>query len=202
MRVIGYVYRIFKDLIHFDSAVDLSNKPVASEETDSTSEEEDCQTHNWSVPEVDNKRSSSIAKLEFWGTEVSGIDKEVNSSEPGCQIASPPPSVVFSSEVEVTEKNSSLRARDDKDNCYQEQEAKHVVDLMGPNWVQNKEQLDEDATEREDTTHDNARNWFSVEDLLWNLSLDRVSANRMLNGSLFVAIESSEEGKRNGNTKP
>lgn len=73
---------------------------------------------------------------------------------------------------------------------------------MGPNWVQNKEQLDEDATEREDTTHDNARNWFSVEDLLWNLSLDRVSANRMLNGSLFVAIESSEEGKRNGNTKP
>lgn len=42
---------------------------------------------------------------------------------------SPPPSVVFSSEVEVTEKNSRLRARDDKDNCYQEQEAKHVVDL-------------------------------------------------------------------------
>jgi len=64
---------------------------------------------------------------------VSGVDKEVNSSEPGCQIASPPPSVVFSSEVEIAKKNGRLRARDDKDNGYQEQKSKHVVDLMRPN---------------------------------------------------------------------
>jgi len=94
-------YFLRSGLINFDSAVDLSNEPVASEETDCSREEEDCQTHNWSVAEVDNKRSSSVAKLKFWGAEVSGIDKEVNSSEPGCQIASPPPSVIFSSEVEI-----------------------------------------------------------------------------------------------------
>jgi len=70
---------------------------------------------------------------------VSGINKEVNSSEPGCQKASPPPSIIFSSEVEVAKKNGRLRARDDKNNSYQEQEAKHVVDLMRPNRVQNKE---------------------------------------------------------------
>ena len=75
---------------------------------------------------------------------MSGVEKEVNSSEPGCQIAkntgftqiselnnspSPPPSVVFSSEVEIAKKNGRLRARDDKDNGYQEQKSKHVVDL-------------------------------------------------------------------------
>ena len=73
---------------------------------------------------------------------------------------------------------------------------------MGPDWVQNEEQLDEDAAERKDTTHDNSRNWFCVKDLLRNFSLDRVGADRMLDRSVFVAIESSQEGKRDGNTKP
>ena len=73
---------------------------------------------------------------------------------------------------------------------------------MRPNRVQNKEQLNKDATEWENTAHDNARNWFCVEDLLWNLPLDRISADGMLNRTLFVAVESSEEGKRNRNTEP
>ena len=47
-------YFLRSGLIHFDSAVDLSNEPVASEETDCSREEEDCQTHNWSVPEKED----------------------------------------------------------------------------------------------------------------------------------------------------
>ena len=73
---------------------------------------------------------------------------------------------------------------------------------MGPDWVQNEEQLDEDAAERKDTTHDNSGNWFCVKDLLRDFSLDRVGADRMLDRSIFVAIESSQEGKWDGNTKP
>ena len=76
------------------------------------------------------------------------------------------------------------------------------TNLMRPNRVQNEEQLNEDATERENTTHDNARNWFCVKDLLRNLPLDWISADGMLNRTLFVAVESSKEGKRNRNTEP
>ena len=73
---------------------------------------------------------------------------------------------------------------------------------MGPDRIENEKQLDKDTTEWKDTAHDDARNRLRVEDLLWNLTLDGISANRMLNWSLFVAIESSKECERDGDSEP
>ena len=75
---------------------------------------------------------------------MSSVDEEINSGEAGSQVTriqfyfvnhfsvnlpSPPPSVIFSSEVKVAKKNSCFRTSDDEDDCYQKQESKHVVDL-------------------------------------------------------------------------
>lgn len=53
--------------------------------------------------------------------------------------------VVLSTKVEIAEQDGGLRASDQKNDKYQEQEAKHVVHLMRPNAIEDEEKLDEDA---------------------------------------------------------
>ena len=73
---------------------------------------------------------------------------------------------------------------------------------MRPDRIEDEKQLDEDATEWKDTAHDDSRNRLRVKDLFWNLTLDGVGANRMLDWSLFVAIESSKECERDRDSEP
>lgn len=81
--------------------------------------------------------------------------------------------------MEVAEQNGGLGARDEQNDKHQEQEAKHVVHLVGPNKcnifdaafpffkrgedsccaclpnaVEDEEELDEDAAKGQDATHD------------------------------------------------
>ena len=62
--------------------------------------------------------------------------------------------------MEVAEKNCCLRAGDDQNNEDEEQESIHIVDMRRPDRIENKEQLDEYASERQNSTHNDARNWL------------------------------------------
>ena len=64
----------------------------------------------------------------------------------------------LSAQVEVAQQDGCLRARDDQNDEHQEEESIHVVDLGRPDRVQHEEQLDENATERQDASHHNPRN--------------------------------------------
>lgn len=50
--------------------------------------------------------------------------------------------------MEVAEQDCGFRAGDDEDDEDQEQESIHIVDLRGPDGIQDKEELNENATER------------------------------------------------------
>lgn len=126
---------------------------------------------------------------------MDGIDQEINSCESAGQERTPLPVIVLSTQVEVAEENGGLRAGDDQDDKDQEEKAKHVVHLVRPDAVENEKQLDEDASEWQDSSHDNARKRFSIEGLLWNLSWNLVGPHRMFNGAFLETEVRSDKGE-------
>lgn len=112
-------------------------------------------------------------------------------------------------QVEVAEQNCCLGAGDDQNNENQKEESKHVVHLVrpakqkdntwetpagentlhtdqdrqhsSPDTVEDKKELDEDAAERQNSTHDYSWNWLCEEWLLRNLTGDLVCPHRLFN---------------------
>lgn len=84
--------------------------------------------------------------------------------------------------MEVTQEDCGLRACDDQDEENQKQESEHVIHLVGPNRIQNEEQLDENATEGQNTSHDDSWNWLCVDRLVWYLSWNLIRSDWVLHG--------------------
>lgn len=57
------------------------------------------------------------------------VYEEVAGCRPRAEEGSPPPVVVFSAEVEITEQNGGLGACDHQNHKHEKQETKHVVHL-------------------------------------------------------------------------
>ena len=108
---------------------------------------------------------------------MSGVDEKVEGGEARGHKTSPPPVVILCSKVEITQKNCGFGTSDDQNNGDKEKEAEHVVDLVGPERVEDEKQLDEDAAKWQDAAHDNAGNRSSVENLLRNVSWNRISSD-------------------------
>jgi len=94
---------------------------------------------------------------------MNAVNSEVESGEATGEEAPPPPVVILRAEVKVAEEDRGLRARDDEDHKHEEQESVHVVDLTGPDTVEDEEELDENTSEGEDTAHDDPRDGLSVD---------------------------------------
>ena len=101
---------------------------------------------------------------------MSGIDEKVEGGESRGHKTSPPPVVILSGKMEVTQENRGFGTSDDQNNGNEEKEAEHVVDLVGPERVEDEKQLNEDAAKWQDAAHDDAGNRSSVENLLRNVS--------------------------------
>lgn len=125
------------------------------------------------------------------------VDSQVEGCESTGEETPPPPVVIFCTEVEVAEEDGGLRAGDDQDDENQEQKSIHVVDLAGPNTVEYKEKLNEDASKGEDATHDDARDGLGVDRLVWDLPGDLVGPDRLLNGWFSESKVSSNKGEGN-----
>lgn len=82
--------------------------------------------------------------------------------------------------MEIAQQYGGFRARDYQNQEHEEQEAEHVVHLTGPNWIQNEEQLNENASERQHAAHYNAGYRLRVDGLVGNLAWNLIGANWML----------------------
>lgn len=82
--------------------------------------------------------------------------------------------------MEVTQQYSCFTASDDQDNSDQEQKAKHVIKLMRPDRIEDEEELDEDATERQDSTHQDTRCRTGVDQLRRYLPRDLIGTHWVL----------------------
>lgn len=87
----------------------------------------------------------------------------------------------LSTQVEVTQQHRGLRTRDDQNDENQKQEAKHVVGLVGPQRIEDEEQLDKDAAERKHASHDDARGRARVNTLIRHLSRDLICSHWVFN---------------------
>ena len=78
----------------------------------------------------------------------------------------------------------------------------HVIEHVWPDWVENEEELDEDAAERQHTTHKNTGQGLRPETLLRDGSRDGVCTHRVLNHVLFESEVRSNKSERNWNAEP
>jgi len=130
------------------------------------------------------------------------VDGKVESSEATGQKTSPPPVIILRTQMEVAEQDGGLGAGDDQDHKHEEQKSIHVINLTGPNTVEDEEQLDEDASEGEDPAHDDARDGLGVDGLVRDLPGDLVGAHRLLHRGLPEPEVSADEGERHGDAEP
>lgn len=76
---------------------------------------------------------------------MDGVDEEIDGGETAGEEWTPLPVVVLCTQVEIAEEDGGFGTRDDQNDEHQEQEAEHVVHLVGPDTVQNEEELNKDA---------------------------------------------------------
>lgn len=188
-------------LIHLHNTVDLTNKPEASDEPNGTCEDEEEEDHDEGVPKVQHSGHNTMY-AQLAEEVVDAVDEQVESCAARCEEAAPPPVVILSTQVEVTEEHSGLRAGDHQDEEHQEQEAKHVVCLRWPDGVEDEEQLDEDAAEGQHPAHDDARQRSGVHTLLRDLPWDLVCPHWVLQTPLSVSKEGTNKGERHRHQEP
>uniref|UniRef100_A0A182NAT5 Tox-SGS domain-containing protein n=1 Tax=Anopheles dirus TaxID=7168 RepID=A0A182NAT5_9DIPT len=160
---------------------DLADEPKACEEAYRAGEQEEQKHHDERVAKVQEGRGG-VLDLQLGGEVVAAVHKQVHRGEAGRQERSPPPVVIFGAQVEVAQQNRRLRAGDHEDQEHQKQKAKHVVHLARPERVQDEEQLDEDAPEREHAAHYDARDGLRVDRLVRDLARYLIRAHWMLQG--------------------
>ena len=111
---------------------------------------------------------------------MDAVHGQVEGCEAAGQEAAPPPVIILGAQVKVAQQDGRLRARDDEDQVDEEQEAVHVVDVRGPDRVQDEKELDENAAKGEDSAHDDAGDGLRVEALVRDLAGNLVGAHRLL----------------------
>ena len=90
--------------------------------------------------------------------------------------------IILRTKMEIAEQYCRLGASDHQNEEHEEQESKHVVHLAGPQRVQDEKQLDEDASKRQHSSHNDAGNGLRVNRLIGDLAGNLVGANWMFQG--------------------
>lgn len=105
-------------LINLNDAVDLPREPKASEESNSSCQQEEEENHNRCVANVQESRCSS-PDLQFRHKVVDTVDEKVKCREPAGKEASPPPMIILCAEMEIAKEDGRLRTGDDEDDKHQ-----------------------------------------------------------------------------------
>ena len=104
--------------------------------------------------------------------------------------------------MEIAEQDGGLGAGDDENDKDQEKKSVHVVNLGTPDAVQHEEQLNEDATKGEDSSHHNTGNRLGVHALVGDLPRDLVGPHRVLDGPLPEPEERADKGQGHRHPEP
>lgn len=91
-----------KYLVDFDDSVNLGDKPETSKETNCTSQQEEKKHNDEGVTEIQEGTGCSM-NLQLGHKIVNTVSEEVHRSETTGQERTPPPVVVFSTEMEITQ---------------------------------------------------------------------------------------------------
>lgn len=133
---------------------------------------------------------------------MTAVDEQVTGRGARAEEGAPPPVVVLGAQVEVAQQDRRLRTRDHQDHEDQEQEAEHIVHLARPQGVEYEEQLYKDATEGQNSSHDDAGYRLRVQGLLGDLPRDLVGAHWMVQDPLSEAEVGPDERQRHRHSKP
>lgn len=174
------VHHKFKsDLIDLHDAVYLPDEPETGKEPDRARQQIEQEHHDEGVAEIQERRRR-VLDLQLGEEVMATVEKEIDCGETGREIRAPPPMVVLGTQVEIAQQNRGFRASYHQNDEHQEQKAEHVVQLRRPDGIQNEEQLDEDASKRQNSSHDDPGNGLGVDGLLRDQPGDLIRPHRML----------------------
>lgn len=115
--------------IDLNGRVDESCEPKACVETNCSGEDKEYIWDDEHIPEVKDCRDE-LRDLELSVEVKGGVKKKVNCGRAWCQVRSPPPLIVFTAELKITENDRDLCASDDQNDEDDEEEPKYVVELV------------------------------------------------------------------------
>ena len=133
---------------------------------------------------------------------MNAVQKEIDGGEAGGEERPPPPVVVLGAEMKVGEEDGGLGTSDDENDEDEKEKAEHVVGLVGPDTIENEEELNEDATEGQNAAHDDSWDGTRIDGLVGNLSRDLVRPNGMLDRAFLESKVGADEGQRDGHADP
>jgi len=99
-------------LVHLHDTVDLPHKPEAGEKSDTSCQKEETEHHDARVTEIQEGRRRPL-DVQLGEEVVDAVHGQVERSKTTCQEAAPPPMVILSTQVEITEKDCGLGTSDD-----------------------------------------------------------------------------------------
>jgi hypothetical protein len=117
--------------INLQRAIDLEIEPVAGIESNRPRHKEEDQRKGRHVTEVDERRQETT-DVQLHEIIPHRVEESVASTGPCSQERSPPPAVVFSTEMKVTEEDRDLGTGDDQDDHDKEQKPEDIINLMKP----------------------------------------------------------------------
>lgn len=188
-------------LVDLDDAVDFPNEPEAREEANGARQQIEEEHHDERVAEIEE--TGRIALDLQLGIEImTAVEEQVHRREARSEIGPPPPVVILSAQMEITQQDCGLRACDHQNNENKEKKTEHIVHLWGPDRVKDEKELNEDTTKREHTAHDNTRHGFGIDGLLGNQAWDLIGAYRVFECALAETEIRADKRQRNGNQEP
>lgn len=93
--------------VYLDDAVDFSHKEEAGEKSHSSSEKEEDHHHNQCVAEVQEGGGCSCYG-QFGDKEMNRVQKEIHRSTATSQEGTPPPVIILSTKMEITQQYGGL----------------------------------------------------------------------------------------------
>jgi len=176
----GFPRLFLSPLVDLDAAVNLPDKEERREESNRAAEDKEHQTHDRRPSKV---QDHTRERLDLQCREIvhDRVQEDVDRRSTTCEEGTPPPMVIFGTQVEIAHQDRHLGARQDQDAKHQEQEAKHIVDLVEPDRVQDEIELNEDRAKGQDTTDHHGGDRSQVEHLIWDLTRDLVGPDWGLN---------------------
>ena len=141
-------------------------------------------------------RSCKLSQGKLCGIVVGRVEEDIDGASARCEVASPPPLVVLSTELKVGQHDCDLGTCDAKDDEDDEEKPKDVVVLVQPERRQDEKQLHKNDSEGKDASDCRCDDWMHVPNLRRNLPRELDGGRRVFRDLSTVANVGAKEAKR------
>mmetsp|Transcript_16661 Transcript_16661/g.45778 ORF Transcript_16661/g.45778 Transcript_16661/m.45778 type:complete len:203 (-) Transcript_16661:1926-2534(-) len=171
---------LLENLIHLYCPINSSYKPERCQETHSTAVDTKANTDHTHVSEVHDD-GQETNHFQTASKEPNSIGKEVDTSTSTVPERPPPPAMVFSAELKISEDDTDLRTCGSEDHQDSKEESHDVVNLVQPESRHDESKFNANTSKRQETSHDKSELGFGIARKGWDHTSNLVCLHRAVN---------------------